>query len=601
MASDDELLGAIDKAVGANQLDTARELALVLKQQRMRNEPLPEPAKLGQAGMPDAIRQVAKESGVGEQRLAGIGSAPMLAGQAIKQLGGADNSADIQNTRALQSATGNTQMGNMAGNALMFGAAPAGAVGTGMAMAGRTLPRLGTVADVAGTQGALAAALTPGDVVDRGLAGAMGAGSVAVPGSVGAVQGARRVATKAGRQLSLAEALRGELGPDADKLAGELDSKTYAGSNYGVQPSAAMLTRNPTLEVMETGSRVRTGDQWANFDRMNAAARWKALEDAAGSPEDLVKLRGARDAFTGPQRDEALGSMGGTFFGTGHKLAPLAGKLEEFATGAMRPNKEVQTMVNYVKGELDKGSSPEQLYTIRKMLTDGIAAGPTSELSQAARAARPQRMEIIGEIDKALNDMSGGKWATYLENYKLASPLISSKAALQKMTDALTSGRPAGEVPASMGERPAPLTLGRLNERFGSKQFGSQEFDQLIPQHRQLVDALISDLNAQSGVMLPKGTLGSPTASNMANAGRVNQVTNSMVDAAGNLIPVGGGTLAAAVKGGMQRRNEEALAELLKNPAALSEALNKAKIAQALLNKSGRIGSGADAAIRQDR
>lgn len=603
--TDDELLQAIDSAVGQNNIPVAKELGLMLKQQRMRNEPLPPPVPIGQAGMPEAIKStIGEQFGKPAQTLAGAGSAPMVAGHAIANLAGADNDAAMQNWKAVQGATPYTMGGNIAGNVGMFSALPAGAVGTGMSMAGRTLPRLGAVADMTATQGGLAAATTPGDAGERLTAGMIGAAGMGVPGTVGAVQGARRLATKSGRQLDLAEGLRRELGSDAAGLEAGLEG-TYPASRLGVNPTAAMLTKNPTLEVLETGSRVRTPDQWTNFDRMNASARWKALEDAAGTPQELEKLRAARNAITSPKRDAAIGSgvqeLGqarGTFFNTGRKLENLDSTLNEMATGTMRPNKDVQTMVSYVKGEIEKGTSPEQLYTIRKMLTDGVAAGPTSELSQAARAARPQRMEIIGKIDDALNDMSGGKWGDYLESYKISSPLISSRQALLNMRDALMRGRPEGEVPASMGVRPAPYSLGRLLEQHGTKTFGSKDIDQLIPQHRQLAETLLSDLNAQAGVMQPRATLGSPTAGNLANAGRVSQLTNSMVDAAGNVIPFAGNSIAASVKGSMAKGQEEALAELLKNPKALAEELRRAKSAAELLRRSGKVGSGLDAGIR---
>jgi hypothetical protein len=695
------LIQAAEDAMRAGKFDIANEIALTIKQKQMAREPLPQ-YPLGQEGMPQAIKSVASQSGVANQRLAGLGSAPMIAGNAIAQLAGAKNAPDIQNWQAVAHATPDTTMGNIAGNALTFGAIPAGAVGAGMRMAGRSIPRLGAAADVAATQGGIAAATTPGDTGDRLLAGAFGAGAGVLPGGVSAVQGGRRVITKEGNRLGIAEGLRRELGPEAEGLTTALEGK-YPGEAYGVRPTAAMLTRNPVLETMETGSRVRTGDQWTQFDRMNAAARWKALEDAAGTPQELEKLRAARDAITTPKREGALAAANrrgievpalqsklesqlqsrldsekeamvsalrdaGRFETTaaqmehrganfspvegmprvsgrisdfpdrvaeaqkaakdaravyearraqvaaterqleilgGHKttsmqesIQPLTSKLEQLSTGGDRPNKDVQTLVGYVKGELDKGATPDQLYTIRKMLTDGIKAGPTSELSQAARAARPQRMQIIGEIDNALNDMSGGKWQDYLESYKISSPLINSRQALTNITDALKSGRPVGEIPASLGERPAPSAFGRLLERHGTKEFGSKEIDQLIPQHRELANTLLSDLNTQQGVMLPRGMLGSPTAPNMANAGRVNQLTNSLVDAAGSVIPYAGGVVAANVKGGMARKQEEALAELLKDPKQLAEALRKAKISADLLRQSGQAGAGISAATR---
>lgn len=595
---------ALKAAEAAGDVAGATMLAQEMRREMAREQPdigMPDPVKLGQAGMPQAVKSVAHEAGPWAQRMAGVGSAPMVAGHAIANLAGADNDAAMRNWQSVAHATPNTIGGNMAGNAAQFGMLPAGAVGTGMGMAGRTLPRVGAVADMAATQGGLAAATTPGDASERLWGGMLGVGAGAAPAVVGAGQGVRRMAFKEGKQLGLGEALRREMGSDADNLQTSLQGR-YPGELYGAKGTAAMLTRNPTLEVLETGSRVRTPDQWAAFDRMNASARWKALEDAAGTPQELAQLKAARDAITTPKREAALGDTGGALkVGAGTNYAALTDKLEELATGAQRPNAAVQTMVGFVGNELKKGVTPEQLYTIRKSLTDGIANAPTSELSQAARAARPQRMELIGLIDKTLDDLTNGKWADYLESYKISSPLITSREALTKMRDRLSYGRPEGEIPASMGEKPAPYAMGRLLEQHGSKMYGSKDIDRLIPQHRQLAETLLSDLNAQAGVMQPRATLGSPTAGNLANAGRVNQLTNSMVDAAGSVIPVVGGNVAASVKGSMQRVNEEALSELLQNPKKLAEALDKAKVSAELLRRSGRAGASAGAAARSGK
>ena len=610
MASYDELLKAVDVAVSQGNMEAAKEIGLMLKQQRMRDQPMPEPAQLGQAGMPAAIKStIGEQFGKPAQVLAGAGAAPMIAGHAVAQLAGANNAPDIENWKAVRGATPYTEGGNLAGNIGMFGAMPLGAVGAGVrAAGGGALSRWPAIADMAATQGATAAATTPGDAGDRLFAGMMGVGGAAIPATVGAVQTGRRLTTRAGAQLGLAEGLRQEMGDSVEPLAAQLRGQ-YPASRYGVNPTAAMLTRNPTLEALETGSRTRTGDQWGAFDRMNANARWRALEDAAGTPKELEQLKAARNVLTKDTRETALHNArlssnpltGGSPYVQGDDIAPIKGVLQRLATGEHRPNADVQKMVEFVNGQLSQRVTPEQLYTVRKMLTDGVKGGMPNELTQAARAARPQRMEIIGEIDAALDGMTDGGWSTYLESYKLASPLINSREALLKVRDRLAYGRPEGEIPASLGEKAAPYSFGRLLEQHGTKQFGSKEIDQLIPQHRELARTLLSDLNAQAGVLSSATKMGSPTSPLAANAGRVNQITSGVVDAAGAAIPVAGGTLAASVKGSMARRNEEALAALLQNPQALADTLQRAKVAAELLRKSGRAGAGASAGARSGR
>lgn len=604
MNDDDKLLGALDDALKAGNMQAAEEIGLMLKQSRMRSEPLPQ-FKIGREALPQAIRAVAAGEPKGEQVWAGIGSAPAIAGYGIGGLVGVGDPQEAQNWKTLAGATPTTQLANAGGNVAMFSALPTAAFGpAARVLAGaKELPRMGKVADMVATQAAIAAATTPGGFNERLLAAGIGAAGGAAPAVVGAMQGGRRMTTQAGKQLDLAEGLRRELGNDADNIAAALrDPSKYPTSGIGVRPTAAMLTNNPALEAMERGNRTNIGMAWTPFDAANASARWQALEDLAGTPAELAKLRAARDALTAPMREGALQATGGALkVGKGTAYADLDDLLLSLSTGANRPNKEVQTLVNYVRGELEKGVTPEQLYTVRKMLTDGIKAGPTTELSQAARAARPQRMEIIGKLDEVLDDASLGNWSKYLDQYKISSPLINSREALQKIKDKLSAGWPAGEAPATFGSRAAPLTLGRALEQYGTKQFGSKDIDQLIPQHRGLIEALRKDLQSQQNVMMPRATIGSPTAPLLADANRVNDLAGAIADAAGRSVPLVGSKVSASLKGSMERETQEALARLLQNPEMLAEELRKAAMSNKILTQSGRFGQGVSAELRSGR
>lgn len=600
---DNKLIEAIDAALAAGKTAVAEEITSVLRQNRMRRQPLPEPVNLGQAGMPDAIKETVRDQyGKTAQAFAGAGSAPMVAGHAIAQLAGADNKADAQNWQAVARATPHTTGGNLAGNVGMFGALPAGAIGTGMNIAGRTIPRWGGVADMAATQGGLAAITTPGDAAERTTAGMLGVGGAAVPGVMAAAQTGRRAMNiKGGKELDYAEMLRRELGPEAKGLETSLLAP-YPGAAYGVRPSAAMLTRNPTLEVMETGSRTRLSDRWVPFDRLNADMRWRAIEEAAGTQKELEVIKAARDALTSRSRNTAIGGANRSMAAQVDDMdIGIRETLDALKTQGQRPNKDVQTMVGYVESELEKGVTPEQLYTIRKVLTDGIKSGQGNELTQAARAARPQRMQIIGKIDEALDNLSDGAWTRYLEDYKQASPLINSREALLDIKAHLEKNLSPGTVPPVMGEKVRPTALGTALRLYGEKAFGTKNIDQLLPADRQLLATMLKDMENQAGVLSSATKMGSPTAPLMANASRVSGVTNAVLDEAGRMAPIVGSTVAASAKGSMARANEESLAALLQNPQGLSDAMRKALASAELLRKSGRAGAAADAGYRTGR
>jgi len=516
---------------------------------------------------------------------------------------------------ALRDATPYTKGGNIAGNVAMTALLPS-SVGRGYARAGAAIPgfigtRTGAVVDSALTQGTINAGITPGDDVERMIAAISAGGtSAAVPAALGIAQAGRRAVTAGGKRVAIGESLRSELGPQADNVARALQARSLEGQRIGTRPSASMMTADPTLEALEAGSRTKRGDLWRKFDQDNAAARWNALRSAAGTPEATDAMRQARDAATGPLRDEALGiarasanyARGGGIdlgeWGNNSSLANTAGKslinkVQDWRGGDLVGNPDVQTIAGHVEKVLKSGGTPGQLYELRKWLTDGIKAGAPSDLSNAVKNARVQRNETVGMIDDVLDHLSAGTWRDYLARYRSESPTIASKQALQKMVDSLERGQPLGAVPTMMGESPAWKTFGNLRDRFGEKQFGSKTFDQLIPEDRATVELIAQSLKAQSDAMSSKGILGSHTAAMIANAGRSDNVARRLVEeGASSALHVPG---ASAIAQGLANRGirigQEQLATLLQNPQMLAEAIQRASAAAALTQGAQGVGA----------
>jgi hypothetical protein len=583
-----------------------------------------QPTKLGAEALPETIRKVVRDDGVGEQRLAGIGTAPVLAYQGLLGLGGMSDPQKVAEQKAIRSATMDTTMGNLAGNGLMFGALPArGASGllrateaapwlaerpAVQAVSDALLTRPGMTADTAVTSAVLNAATEPGTPLDRVTAAALGAAGAAVPvGSTAVAQGGRRMATSGGKRIAVAEGLVKETGrEDAEKLISKLRDP-YQNADLGVKPSAAMLTQDPLLEVMETGSRVRTGDQWRQFDKANAAARFDKLQQAGGSKEELGVMKGERAAKTDPLREEAMDFAEKTaaFMQSAdvrpETLKPLTDKLAEMKTGPMRPNKDVQALVGYVEDELKQGVSARQLYELRKYLTEGIAAGRSDALSQSVKAARPQRVEVVGMIDNMLNDLSGGSYGEYMKRYSELSRPITSKQAVQDITEALTRGRAAGETPPALGESPASLTVGRLLARFGEKEFGSKVVDRLTPEHRRVVEAIVDDLKRQQDVMIPRTTLGSPTAPFLANAQRTDGILREAAEqGVASMLPFGN-LLSRHAGKAMEKMSARDIerAFLLQNPEEMAKAMEAALRAEAVTKWASRGGAASGGTVSE--
>lgn len=543
-----------------------------------------------------------------EQVLGGVGTAPALAYEGIKGLFGRTNHTNVDEQRALRDTNWNARGGNIAGNLGMAYMLPVRA-GAGMAgMIGGRVPAMvagrgGMLGDTVLTAGALGAVLEPGGLAERAKAGITSmVASAAAPALTALGQGVRRMTTSTGRQIAVGEALRREVGSKADDLAAALRGTDDAAMAVGVKPSSAMLTKNPVLEVLESGSRAKRADLWRGVDGQNAQARWDALLTRASTKEHLDLLKEARDASTKAMRDKAM-TMAETsvLFEKAATIPPaelksVLARLDDLTGGAMRPNKDVQTLAAYVRKELENGISPRQLYEMRKYLTDGIKAGRADELSQAAKAARPQRIELVQQFDDILNKLSGGEYGDYMKSYAAQSKPITSTQAMQDIVGALERGQPVGQVPAAMTA--ASNTVGRLRDSYGSKQIGSQTFDRFLPEDRSFMNSLTQNLADQARVMSSKATLGSPTAGLLANIGRAEATTRFLKNGAQMLPIPGGGILASKALDEAGNRAEQELARLLQNPEALALALDRAKVAEQLMRRASGAGAASAAANR---
>lgn len=615
------LEAAIEAAAKANKPELVKQFTLEIQRVLGSHNPSITSAAFQPSSerMPADIQSVVgAESGL-QQGFAGAGAGTNRLVQGVTQAFGGDVSPqEIADNRSLQDATPMTKAGAMAGTVAPFAVAPARVggqlLGPALRMAGREVPsalqlgRAGMVGDAAATGGALSALTQPGGWEDRGRAGMYGLAGAAIPtGAVAAVQGGRRIATAPGQRIGIAEKIGEDLGDSkAQELAQALSKDTYPARGYGVNPSAAMASGDPTLSVWELGSRTRQGDLWTGLDKANAQSRWEELLRRS-DPAQGAALRATRAEKTGALRDEAMeagvitSAMANSKGIPAGELAPIRAKINELRTGDAKPNANVQHMVDWLEKNLHE-VTPGQLYEVRKLMTEDIPKGMNDQLGAALKSARPQRIELVRLIDEALDTVSGGSYGEYMAKYRALSPEISSNAALQRMADSLRGGLGQGVVPPSMGASPAPATVGRLLKKEGERTFGAQKFDQLTPTDRAWADVLQGDLASQAQNMKAQAMVGSATAGNAEAAGRgasaLARVTASHL---GNAATGGlGGSMATAALDRVLKMNERELAALLQNPKALAEALKNARSGAQIIRGSGQVGSGAAQALREE-
>lgn len=325
---------------------------------------------------------------------------------------------------------------------------------------------------------------------------AFGAGGGAVvPGALAGVMWLRNTLAKGGAEARAAQELIDRLG---EQGAAEAIVKIRG---YGFGPhdavknipmTAAELTQDPRLAMLERRSAVTAPDSWADFRGRQSQARWDSLDGTLNQSGNVGALETARDAATGNLRSKALGTAAqDQWF-----HVPVSQKLEEILSGGRGANPAVQSISSYVRRELRNGITPERLYEVRKVLV-GKVGGPAQigdELSAAVKSQRATTMEIVGSIDDALNAASGNRWQKYLDKYaKLSGPVDNAKAqaALRDVFTSMAAPMEAG-APKVTGH-----ALGRAVEREGEGRFGQLLDDKTLDALRALRENIRSTEDLQ--------------------------------------------------------------------------------------------------------
>jgi len=557
--------------------------------------------------MAERVSQEVRAEPFAKQVAIGAGTVLPRAAQGIKGLFTDIPRQDIEELKMVRQATPGTQLGSMGGEAGMGFALPMRSVSM-IPGVSRMIPslggRIGQTAEMAGTSAATSAALTP---EDRTYAAIMGAAGGALPAAVGVVQralprgmggvGAREVvgeqiARDAGDTAQLIRDLRGGYEPVP-----------------GVRGTSAVVTQNPLMQTLETGSRVQSAELWRPLDIENARARYAALLERAGTPKEMEALLARRDEVTGSARQQAFGqaertAREGGSLGLAPNLDAINKELVTLAKGEQRGNPAVQKLVKYVQSEIanPEGITPQQLYTVRKVLTGQLKTGINEDIGAAAAASRSETMGVVKGIDENLDGLSDGAWSQYLAKYGAESKDINSRKALQDVIDKISRGMAEGNVPASLKGYGGELPFGRAVETASQKQFGSKTIDQLTPQDRQLVEALKQDLFRSSQAMNMRATGGPGTATEMAASTRAGDLSRVLANQAatgvgamiGGLPGAAVGQLTGSVVGKalMQsgQKGQEILARLLQDPQAMAAVLEKARRSQAQLQAAKRAG-----------
>ena len=557
----------------------------------------------GPPSMQELVSAEVRSEPTYKQALIGAGTVLPRAAQGLRGIFSDVPKQEIEELKMVRGSTPAATLGAMGGDLALFAGMPVkglGAIPAVTRAAPLVLSRPGQIVDMMATSGLTQAALAP---EDKGMAAAIGTLGGALPAVVGGTQ--RMLPQSAGgvsRPQVAGESLLRDFGSDSEKLIRQLRSEYNLVP--GVAGTSSVVTQNPYLRTLETGSRVGNPQLWMPLDESNAAARFAELLRLSGSPAEREALKEARTvATTGPRNEAFQAAKTIESMSRQDTLSPLRASLDVLLKGEQRENPAVKKVAQYVIGAIDNpaGITPEQMYTVRKILTGQIKTGATDELGAAAAAARRETVGIVKGIDDSLDNLSGGMWSDYLKTYGAASKDLNSKQALQDVIDKISTGHAEGKIPPALVGQTGELTLGRAVENLTRQQFGAKTVDLLTPDARRSIEQMKQDLMRTAQGMNARATGGSPTATYQAARGQANDLASQLASytgaAAGGVL---GGNVGAAIGGSVGRgmvgqsggKNAEILARLLQNPQYMAEMLQKAQQSQLLLDIAKRGGSG---------
>jgi hypothetical protein len=393
---------------------------------------------------------------------------------------------------------------------------------------------------------------------------AAGAGlGLALPLAVNAIGAGASLLSRAtgiggGRQTAAGRALVRTLGgPDAAaEVADRLDIPPVQ-LVPDAPHSSAVVTQSPELAALEKGSRIRNPASWVQHDAAVDQARTDYLVNQATTDADRVgELKDLRDQATAPLRTSALNTAANY-----PQIADPVNQVADWlATGPARANPAVQRVAQYVKQNLGEGATPNDLYTVKKVLTDKLTAGGVpDELGAAAKQAQAETMQLINAIDDALHNASGGQWSRYNQQYGAQSQPVRDAQAQANIRDkfAGAQGIPGARLtPARFNQ----IVLGEAQDAWGPT---------MLPETMEKMRTLSSDLNAGNIVTRVKQSMAPGDAGTAGNI--------LLAEAAGHVL---GGIPGMGILTGMAKEAggtgaEKILTDALQNPEQLRELLNR--------------------------
>lgn len=548
----------------------APELKQLVQQQLAARAPKM-PAPPVQASDPNEAARMATEGMSGwDKAMANVGAGMTNAWQGAKQLGGmvgigpGVTDEEIREKRARDEALAQQTTGGkvlqVVGEAAPQLLIPGGAGGG-----------IGRVALQSALAGGAGAALAP-TTSDESRALNMATGAAfggALPLAGRALRTGYEYVMPGGARARAAREVQRAVGPDS-KVLDKLDD--YTKSKPDIPLSSAAVAEHPGLARMEAGARAKNGAEFYDLDQQQGRAVFNKVMRNTQDAGELASRRTARaDQWKADWQEAAAQADPEVFRARLQKLLP---DIETAMRSPEASNPKVRALLEEVRSEVarvgEENFTPAHLQQIRANLNEGF--NPTSPNAYASVPRNStQRAQLIQELDDILNETTGGAWDKVRQGYETGSRGVDASKAAGRVRESFIdseTGRVRGTAIDPHGDVPA-ITEAGLGRALDAAR-GPDKANLLSPQATAGLSQTLEALRQQGIVQRVKKSAtaggGSNTASDMFAAG--------VREAA----PGGGITkmLWDNVAMAGNNRRDRALAEALREPAAMKQLLQKA-------------------------
>ena len=278
------------------------------------------------------------------------------------------------------------------------------------------------------------------------IAPSAGAGALTTAQAVGrGAKEAVRPFTEGGREVIVGNILR-QLARDPEMAAARMEQ--YTPGVPGYTPTAAQASRDvglagaiPAVRGMDETGRFTTQQMQANQARINVLDRLAKDKDA------LAAAIAKRDEITDPLREAAFAQATVTPETFSSAIALNVNKtIDDILASPVGKRSTVQSVVNDARRDIERASTPAELYEIRKdlraaaqgLINKSGAGGPDAS---AYKASKTQLEQIIKSVDDTIEAAAPG-YTEYLNKYSAASRGIERLQAAQDLREKVKSTIP---------------------------------------------------------------------------------------------------------------------------------------------------------------